>query len=450
MSDSSEHSTGLLTHRQIFFFWLPLMVSMLMMTIEGPWVQGGISRKPDAQLQLAAFGLVLSLSVTIEAPIIMLLATGNALARDRQAYRVLWRFMMALNLLLTVLALLMAFTPLLDLYLGGLLGIPAPIIEATRPGMAIMVLWTALIGYRRFHQGVMIRSGHTRAVGIGTVIRIATSGGVAILLGLFTDIPGAQIGAWSLIMAVVVEALYTWRASQPDVQTVVATDPSPSRKPLTYRAVMRFHLPLALTSILTLLVRPLIESGLASTPDAKEALAAWPVIFSIFLIMRAAAFAWQEAVIALSKNAHSLHMIRRFTQGMTLILTGLMVLVAFTPLIDLYIGQILSIPEAIRPEVVAGTRAGLLIPAFSVLQSYLRGLLMLADHTAPIYQAMGPGFVLTGVVMWIGIQIVPAGVVVASLAMTAGITVELLYLWRAYTQQSGNLRQILLREAAGD
>ena len=146
-------------------------------------IQSVISRKPDSETQLAAFGLVFSLSILIETPIIMLLATSNALSRDRQSFRLLWRFMMGLNVMITVVALLMAFTPLLDVYLGGALNIPAHIIEATRPGMKIMVLWGAFIGYRRFHQGVIIRFGNTRFVGYGTVVRVA--------------FPGARLYCWA-------------------------------------------------------------------------------------------------------------------------------------------------------------------------------------------------------------------------------------------------------------
>ena len=87
-----------MTYRKVLFFWLPLAFAWLLMTVEGPWIQAVISRKPDSETQLAAFGLLFSLSILIETPVIMLLATSSALSRDRQSFRVLWRFMMAINL----------------------------------------------------------------------------------------------------------------------------------------------------------------------------------------------------------------------------------------------------------------------------------------------------------------------------------------------------------------
>ena len=58
---------------------------------------------------LAAAGIVISLSVTIESPVIMLLATSTALATSPQAYRMLRRFVWHLNLLLTIIAATIAF-----------------------------------------------------------------------------------------------------------------------------------------------------------------------------------------------------------------------------------------------------------------------------------------------------------------------------------------------------
>ena len=132
------------TYRKVLVFWLPLALAWVLMTAEGPLIQSVISRKPDSETQLAAFGLMFSLSILIETPVIMLLATGSALARNRQAFHVLWRFMMAVNLMVIGVAVLMAFTPLLDFYLDTLLNIPAHIIEATRPAMRIMILWGGL------------------------------------------------------------------------------------------------------------------------------------------------------------------------------------------------------------------------------------------------------------------------------------------------------------------
>jgi len=451
MTDSSTKDKNL-THRKVLIFWLPLAFSWLLMTFEGPWIQGVIARKPDSEIQLAAFGLIFSLSVLIETPVIMLLATSSALSRNRQAYRVLWRFMMGINVFVTVLALLMAFTPLLDFYLGTLLNIPPHIIEATRPGMQIMVLWSAFIGYRRFHQGILIRNGNTRYVGYGTVIRILVSGGVAIGLGAITQIAGAVIGALSLILAVFAEAVYTYIVSLPDVKRLLEKLKSENIKELTYKDAFKFHIPLAATSIITLLIRPFIERGLAEMPDATQALAAWPIVFSIMLVMRSGGMAYQEVVISLNKSRQHHDVLRGFTLRLGLGLSIFMTIFAFTPLIEVYNNVILDVPENLRDLVLIGSQAAILIPLLTTLQSYLRALLMLTDKTNPIYQSMIVGFVITIITVWGGIALGLHGILSASLGLTFGQIVELTLLYLAYQRQDKPLTQYWqsLSPSAGD
>ena len=411
------------------------------MTFEGPWIQGVISRKPDSETQLAAFGLIFSLSVLIETPIIMLLATSSALSRNRHAYKILWRFMMAINILVTLIALLMAFTPLLDVYLDTLLNIPPHIIEATRPGMQIMVLWSAFIGYRRFHQGILIRFGHTRYIGYGTIIRIVVSGGVAIGLGAITQIAGGVIGALSLIFAVGIESIYTYFVSRKDVNHLLEIPLSKNLKALTYHDVLKFHAPLAATSIISLLIRPFIERGLASLPDATQALAAWPIIFSIMLVMRSGGMAYQEVVISMNQSQQHHTILRGFTIRLGMSLTILMMVFAFTPLIDIYNNVILDVPENLRGLVLLGVQSAVALPLLTTLQSYVRALLMLAEKTSVIYQAMIIGFIVTTVTVWGAISWGLHGILAASLGLTLGQIIELLFLFVAYQKQNVSMIQ---------
>ena len=76
--------TSIFTRRHIFFFWLPLAASWLLMSAEGPILQAAIARLPDMETQLAAFGIVTSLEIAIESPVIMLLATCTRWRRARE------------------------------------------------------------------------------------------------------------------------------------------------------------------------------------------------------------------------------------------------------------------------------------------------------------------------------------------------------------------------------
>lgn len=430
-----------MTYRKILQFWFPLALAWLMMALEAPWIQGVVSRKPDSETQLAAFGLIFSLSILIETPIIMLLATSNALARDRQSYQRLWRFMLAINLCVAGIAVLMAFTPMLDLYLGAALNIPAHIIETARPGMKIMICWGAFIGYRRFHQGILIGFGNTRYVGFGTAIRVLVSGSVAVGLGAITNIAGAQIGALALAVSVLAETTYTHIISRPDVRRLLETPRHPSLPDLSYRQVLRFHIPLAVTSLVSFLIYPAIERGLANTPDAVQSLAAWPVLVSIMFATRAGGMAYQEVVISLDYCERNHHLLHNFTLRLGFALSFIMLVFAFTPLIKIYIGGVLGVPTTLRELVEMGARAAILVPLLTTVQSYFRALLMLSQRTATIYQAICLGFATTALTVWGGIALGMPGIFAAAVGLTLGQLIELGILYFAYRRRKTDLRQ---------
>src|SRR5437867_3461295 len=121
------------TERQILAFWLPLAASWGLMSMEGPILQAAIARLSDMQTQLAAFGIVMGLEIAVESPVIMLLATSTALATGARNYLTLRRFMIWTNVLVTVLAAAVAFTPIYGLLVPGIMRIPARIAVAAQP-----------------------------------------------------------------------------------------------------------------------------------------------------------------------------------------------------------------------------------------------------------------------------------------------------------------------------
>jgi len=134
--------------------WWPLALSWLLMAVEGPALSAVAARLPNPEINLAAFGgIVYPLALIIEAPIIMLLSASTALSKDWDSYRKLKRFMMVMGGALTLLHILVAFTPLYDLVVVQLISPPEALVEPARVGLMILVPWTWAIGYRRFKRG---------------------------------------------------------------------------------------------------------------------------------------------------------------------------------------------------------------------------------------------------------------------------------------------------------
>lgn len=418
-----------LTQRDIFYFWLPLVASWLMMTFEGPIVSATIGRLPDKVVMLAAQGVVISLSVFIESPIINLLSTSTALVKDKQSFHMVRRFTIHWMLILTGITFLIGFTPLFDVVVRGLLNVPDEVAVWVRPGMQVMLLFSAAIGWRRFLQGVLIHFDQGHRVAQGTIFRLIIMALLIVLLAVWTDLAGIYVATISLITGIIAEALFATAVTFPLVRNELPDQAA--GEPLTYRDLFWFHLPLANTSLLILLVQPLVAAALARLDNPTESLAAWPVIFQGMLLLRAPAMAFPEVVIAKSDGVKTLWPLRRFAIILTILMLVITALVVFTPFNHFYIITVQNLDGLVGQLAIDTMRWLLIFPALWVINSWLRGLLISYKATQAVNGSMVANLVVTVIILGIGLYYQLPGLQTAAIAMVIAALAETLYqAWR--------------------
>ncbi|MCX8102820.1 MAG: hypothetical protein N3E42_00005, partial [Candidatus Bipolaricaulota bacterium] len=418
-----------LAQDQIFRTWWPLAASWLLMGLELPAVSAIVARLPEPQINLAAYGIVFAISMIIESPIIMLLAASTALSRDWDSYLKVRRFMMQTSALLTALHVLIAFTPLYYFVVVDLIGAPAQIIEPARWGLMLMTPWTWSIAYRRFHQGVLIRFGHSEIVGLGTVVRLSAN---LIVLGigyLIGNIPGIIVAASAVSMGVMSEAFFVGLRVRPFLQRLRQI--TPDGDPLTLRAFLRFYIPLAMTSLLTLLVQPIGSAAISRMPGALESLAVWPVVSGLLFLLRSVGIAYNEVVVALLGKPRAEESLRRFATMLSLSLTAMLLLVTMTPLAELWFGGLSGLLPSLANLAQSSLWFALLLPAFSVWQSFYQGSLVHSRRTRGVTEAMALSLIVSSAILSAGVlwgQV--TGLYVAQVAFTVGGLAQML--WLAY------------------
>ena len=409
--------------------WLPLAASWLLMGMELPVLSAIVARLARPEINLAAYGgIVFPLALIIEAPVIMLLAASTALSKDWASYKKLYNYMLVAGGLLTTLHLLVALTPIYYFVAEGLLDAPSEIIEPARTGLIIMTPWTWTIAYRRLHQGIMIRFGHTNIIGVGTGVRL----GMDILvagIGYFLGLPGIVVATSAVAAGVTSEAIYTGLRVRP----VLHADLKPAsivQPALTYRAFFAFYIPLVMTSLLTLLIQPLGSAALGRMPMALESLAVWPVISGLIFMLRSMGVAFNEVVVALLDEPHSTKPLRRFTLLLSIGTTGTLLLIASTPLSRLWLQNFSGLSSELATLARHGLWFGLLLPALNSLQSWYQGALLNSGKTRGISEAvaiflLSTGLVLLGGVAWGKIT----GLYVGLAAFSFGMLVQTIWLW---------------------
>ncbi|GIV07777.1 MAG: hypothetical protein KatS3mg017_0979 [Fimbriimonadales bacterium] len=408
--------------RTIFAVWFPLALSFTLMMLESPTTNAVLARFSDPSIQIAGFGVALGLSLLIESPVIMLLATAIALVQGRESFYAVLRFVWTLMVSLTLLTALIAFTPLYDWIALHLLGLPERVAQAGRTAMQVMLLWTAAIGWRRFLQGVLVRYGGARFVSWGTAIRLASIATVGVGLLLWNGLPGAVVGACMVMAGVIVEALVATLFALPILRERVLTHTEEGAR-LTQRAIWKFHLPLAGTTLLTLLVHPITAAALARLPQPELAIASWQVVFGSMLALRSWGFALQEAGVAVLQQGTPTSELLRFTHKVALGTTLALGLLAFTPIAALFTERLLALEAELATPVVFGLQGCLLLPALTAYGSYLRGALIYAKRTPAVYKGMALNLAVNAAGLAIGVLLVRAlGATSVQASLLVGIT----------------------------
>lgn len=401
------------------------------MAMELPAVGAVMARLPDPKISLAAYGgIVFPLSMIIEAPIIMLLSASTALSRDHASYLLLRRFMLRAGFVLTALHAAIAFTPLYDLVVGGLIRPPEPILGPARIGLMIMTFWTWSIAYRRFHQGVLIRFGRSHLVGIGTLVRLGTNIAVLAVGFLHGKIQGIVVGASAVALGVLAEAIFIGIVSRPilrnDLRAAPVVDP-----PLAWRGFFTFYIPLALTSLLLLLAGPMISAAVSRMPRALDSLAVWPVLNGMTFLLRSLGLAFNEVVVAMLDRPGAAPMLRRFALTLALATSTVLLVVALTPLARIYLRDLSGLSEELTTLGAGAVILVFLMPGLGALQSWYTGTIVHSRHTRGVTESVVVGLVTTSVWLLAGLlwgRV--AGLYVGLSAMVVGNAAQTAWLWR--------------------
>lgn len=406
-----------------------------MMALESPISVGVISRLPNAEINTAAFLVLMGLSLWIESPVIDLLTTSTTLATSPSRYRILRRFALALMALATVAhACIALIPPLYDFATLSVLGLKPEIAEAGRIPLAIMIPWSGFIGWRRFLQGILIRRHQTRLIGIGTALRVSTMAVTCTALYYLVKLTGVQIAAVGLIASVISEAVFIHLASRRTIHEAFSgPDHESDPQPLSWRRLVLFHAPLTATILLLMTGNPLTSAALARTSDAVLAMASWQVAITLIWLLRTVTFALPEVVITLYREGQAARTLFRFCLAVGLTCSGLMLLVHFTGLDRKFFIEVVDA----NPQVAAGAAFAILAcslqPVIGALQSYLRGVLTAHHLTISRLWAIVVGLVTLVGSLAACVALKLPGIAVAAVAITVSLLAELAvlgYAWR--------------------
>lgn len=425
-----------LTYREIFALWLPLALSGEMMSISGPVISAAVSRLPDATLNLAAYGFLMSIAVLIESPVIMMLSASVALVRSRASYLIVRRFVIHLSIVVTSVGLLIYFTPLYDFLFLGVMGLPSEIAQTARPALQLLIFWPVSIAWRRFFQGILIWQGRSALIAYGTACRLLTMAATLVVGLIVQTIPGVLLAGLAEGLSVIVEmCIIAWWARPLIRERVlpVLNDP-PGTVPLNYRRLFRFYLPLAGTDAMRVVSRPILTAGIARMPNPTLSLAAWSVAQGLSFLFASFVMAIQEVVVARAGTRENERRLAIFGAILGVVFSALSALIVVTPLAHEYFAALLSVPAPVEALAIPVALIIFTMPILFAARNVLRGVLIVRRHTDVVQMAMFANLIALIILLVIGVYWDgAAGAVIAAWAVLGAQIFEIVmlrWLWR--------------------
>lgn len=253
-----------------------------------------LGRFPNPELSFAIIGVVKSIAICLESPIITILHASTALSGNRLSHRALGRFTWLLSGLLTLIFLSLCVQPLSGWILSSGFGLEPSVLEHAIVALILMVPWPAAIACRRFFQGILIRNRQEKEMSYAALMRLLCTA-LVLIIGYWLHLDAILVAAVSLVGAVIVEALvivyYAYGIP------VAAGNPH-SPLPVTIKGIAKFYAPLGSTSVVIWLGRAALVALIAHGNNGMLAVAAWTVASGFFLPIANSTRMLQQMVIA--------------------------------------------------------------------------------------------------------------------------------------------------------
>lgn len=200
---------------QLFWWYLPLAGTQVLSWLARPSVTAGVARAGLAELSLAAWPVAWATVGVLANGTRMVQQLTIGQVRDGHSYRAIRRFSLWVGVAFSALLSLIAFTPLSGAYLARVIGLPADLVEVSKPVLALAALFPLLVAAQNWMQGLLVMTGRTGWVNLGAFAGGTATVGLVFAGALRWHLPGAPLAAGASVLGLLVEMACLWYFTAP-------------------------------------------------------------------------------------------------------------------------------------------------------------------------------------------------------------------------------------------
>ena len=412
--------------RRALSLLLPSALNLGMAQILAPALNAMLARTSDPEAAIGGFAVALGISGLVALPQLRIQHLTLVFFDGPGSLSRLRRFVAAFALLVTLLAALVALTPLSDVVLERLFATEGTLRDEAALSLVLLVPLPPLMVARMHLYGIALRAERPLIVWAGTAGGASTVLiGAALLLAAGVD--GAAVAAISVTAGATIEVLGLLLATAPirQIPGGAGTDTP------TQRALMHFFTPLLFAAFLPAVSTPLITATVSRSPESAVSLAAFPLAMSIFTFVTLVTGGVQPTVLSLFGRGDDASEIGRFAVivGFVGMIGG--VLVAWVPpLTALVVEDLLGASGRLAELTTVGLRLlSFLPPLMTVEQLYAAALLQTKRTRALVWVNVWRLGGLIAFVVLVPLSTNWSGAAVGAGAVSFTLTLEAVFAW---------------------
>ncbi|OIJ14662.1 multi antimicrobial extrusion protein MatE [Anaerobacillus alkalilacustris] len=406
---------------KILLFFIPLGLSASLVTISHIIINGTLTRGDNPEIIIASYVIAMSLFAITERLGVLLRHTCSALVRDKISYKAMSMVGLYVISSLMIVSLLIAYTPIGNLIFATFYGAKADVVDQIVDVYQVLVFVILFSAIRCLYQGVIILNRQTKWLTIGMIIRLIGM----YLLSLYFIHTGnitAKSGAYIFLLGMFIESVVSFVEGRLLVKKMINKDEN--HKITTQRQVFRFYKPLIFSTLIIVLVSPIINAFLGKTTDVELAIASYAIALSITQLILSF-FTYTHQIVLTFYKDHS-EKVKSFTLIAGFVPTIILGIFCFTSIGPFFIETVLGANERLLEASMQSLRVFLLMTIVFPFLDFTNGLLLLRSQTKVMVLSQGTNVAVTLVVLFIAAAVVPEwNGMIGALAQSIGLIAEL-------------------------
>ena len=377
--------------RQYWQFYWPLVITGMSLMLVRQLQNGTLARYPDATREIAIFAIASSTFFVFHAVLLFLPQLVNVYVRSREARDVCFRFSLVAGVLLSLPLLFVAYSSVGEAMISSVFDIDGAMLDGVALYLQLLSPLILIDALRYYNTGVLIQSRRTGLVTVLNAFYLTTF--IALLAIGF-------VSGWrpvvTLSFAQVASACAHLIVSASMQRRVFRFPAKPEYTELTLGEVWSFFWPIAFTSTMFALNRPLLYSFVSRLPDAIPVIAALRIAFDFTMLFHSPINQFRHLFITFGKQDPT--GVRRFMFGISGVLVITMVCVAGTPLGTVVFRDLLGVEEDVLQMAIGVIWIQCLLPVVASVRNYFHGVAMIERKT----KKMGAGAITRNLLVYFG------------------------------------------------